>query len=88
METQIQRTDLGTWRQEEGVGKRWWDKGRDQHGNIYANICRTDSQWEFAVRLRELKTRLCDKLEEWDQVGDKKEAQEGGDVCIPVADSC
>ena len=31
---------------------------------------------------------LCDNLEGWDGVGCGKEVQEGGDVCIPVADSC
>ena len=31
---------------------------------------------------------LCDNLEEWDGVEDGREAQEGGDICIPMADSC
>ena len=31
---------------------------------------------------------LCDNLEGWDGVGDGREAQEGGDIRIPVADSC
>ena len=30
---------------------------------------------------------LYDNLEGWDG-GDRKEAQEGGDICIPMADSC
>ena len=29
-------------------------------------ICKIDGQWEFAVRLRELKHGLCDNLEGWD----------------------
>ena len=28
-----------------------------------------------------------DNLEGWDGVGDGKEVQEGGDICMPVADS-
>ena len=31
---------------------------------------------------------LCDTLEEWDGVGDGKEAHEGGDICIAMADPC
>ena len=30
----------------------------------------------------------CDNLEGWDGVGGEREGQEGGDICIPVADSC
>ena len=32
--------------------------------------------------------RLCDNLEVWDGVGDGREAQEGGDICILIADTC
>ena len=31
---------------------------------------------------------LCDNLEGWDGIGDGREVQEGGDRCIPMADSC
>ena len=31
---------------------------------------------------------LCDNLEGWDGVGDGREVQEGGDIYIPMADSC
>ena len=31
---------------------------------------------------------LCDNLEGWDEVGGGREVQEGGDVCIPLADLC
>ena len=54
----------------------------------YNTICKIDSQWEFAVCLRELKQELCINLEGWDGEGDGKEFQEGGDICMPVADSC
>ena len=54
----------------------------------YVIICKVDSQWEFAVCLRELKQQLCINLEGWHGEGDGKEVQEGGDKCIPTADSC
>ena len=54
----------------------------------YITICKIDSQWEFAVCLRELKQVLCINLEGWDGEGDRREVQEGGDMCIPLADSC
>ena len=31
---------------------------------------------------------LCVNLEGWDGVGGRREVQEGGDTCKPVADSC
>ena len=36
------------------------------------------------------KTRqgLCINLEEWDGEGGGREVQEGGDICIPMADPC
>ena len=51
-------------------------------------ICKTDSQWEFAVWLRELKQGLCINLERWDGKGDGREVQEGRDIDIPMTDSC
>ena len=30
----------------------------------------------------------CDSLDGWDGVGGVREVQEGGDLCIPMADSC
>ena len=31
---------------------------------------------------------LCDSLEGWDGVGGEREVQDGGDIHIPMADSC
>jgi len=31
---------------------------------------------------------LCDRLEGWDWVAGGREVQEGGDIYIPMADSC
>ena len=54
----------------------------------YITICKIDSQWEFAVCLRELKQGLHISLEGWDGEGDGREVQEGEDICTPMADSC
>ena len=54
----------------------------------YITICKIDSQQKCAVWLRKLKQGLCINLEEWDGEGDEREGQKGGDMCIPMADSC
>ena len=54
----------------------------------YITIYKIDSQWEFAVWLRKLKQVLCINLEGWDGVADWRKVQDGGDICIPMADSC
>ena len=48
----------------------------------YITICNIDSQQEFAVWLRKLKQGLCISLKGWDGVGDEREAQKGGLICI------
>ena len=52
---------------------------RESNMETYIIICKTDSQWEFAIRLKELKQGLCDNLEEWNGKGDGREVHEGGD---------
>ena len=54
----------------------------------YITICKIDSQQEVAVWLRKLEQGLCINLEGWDGEGVRREVQEGGDICIPMADSC
>ena len=54
----------------------------------YITICKMDNQPEFAIWLRKLKQGLCINLEGWDGEGDGREAPEGGDICISMADSC
>ena len=54
----------------------------------YITICKINSQWEFAVCLSKLKQGICINLERWDGQGDGREVQEGGDLCILMADSC
>ena len=51
--------------------------------NMYILTCKIDSQWELAVRCRELSSVLYDDLEWWDSVGGQREVQEGGThVCL------
>ena len=54
----------------------------------YTTICKIESQWEFTVCLRKFKEGLCINLEGWDGEGDGKVVKKGGDICIPMADSC
>ena len=54
----------------------------------YITLCKRDGRQEFAVCLRQLRQGLCVNLEGWDGEGDGGEVQEGGDICIPMADSC
>ena len=70
--------------EEEGKGEMYLESNME----TYNTIGKTDTQWEFAARLRELKQGLCDKLEAWDGEGDGKEVQKGGDMGVPMADSC
>ena len=49
---------MDTVGEEEGEGEMYGESNID----IYNTMCKTDSQWEFAVWLRELKQGLCDRL--------------------------
>ena len=64
-----------------------WDNG-ESNMETYIAICKIDSQWEFVLCLRKLRQWLCINLEGWDGEGHGREAQKGGDICIPMADSC
>ena len=54
----------------------------------FITIGKIDSLWEFAVWLRKLKQGLCINLVVWGGEEDGREVQKGGDICIPMADSC
>ena len=54
----------------------------------YITICKIDSQWEFAVCLREFKQRALYQPRGVDGEEDGRDGQEGGDISIPMADSC
>ena len=83
MEKQTQRIDLWTWR-ERRQGKMYGKSNME----TYITICKIDSQWEFAVWVRKLKQGLWINLVGWDGKRDGREVQKGGDICIPMADSC
>ena len=83
VEKQTQTIDLWTQR---GGGKG--EIYRKSNMETYITTCKTDSQWEFAEWLRKLKQGLWINLEGWDGEGDGREVQKGGDICIPMADSC
>ena len=61
---------------------------RDSNMGTYTTTCKIDSQWEFAVCLRELKQGLYINLERWEGEADGREAWEGRDMAVPMADSC
>ena len=66
---------------EEGEGEMNGESNRNLQYSV------TDSQWEFAVWLRELKQGLCD----WLKGGverDGREVWEGGDMGESMADCC
>ena len=48
----------------------------------YITICKIDSQRKFSVQ------GLCINLERWDGEGVGREVQKGGNIYIPMADSC
>ena len=51
----------------------------------YITICKIDSQREFSVWLRKLKQGLCINLEGGDGEENGREAQNRGNICIPMA---
>ena len=57
---------------EEGEGGMYGESNME----MYITTCKIDTQWEFAVWLRELKLGLCNKPEGWDG--------EGGGWCMLV----
>ena len=44
--------------------------------------------WKLLYNTGSSNPVLCDNLEGWDEVGGRREVQAGGDICMPVADSC
>ena len=73
-----------------GYGKRGGEGEMYRKSNMetYITICKIDSQGEFSVWFKKLKHGLCVNLEGRDGEGDGREVQNGGDICIPMADSC
>ena len=53
----------------------------ESNRETYITVCKIDSQWEFAVGLREVKQGFSISREGWD-------GEERGEICIHMADSC
>ena len=88
---------------EESTGQQWrkrhkeWPCGHGERGGEgelygesmenYSTMCKIDSQRNLLYGLRKLTGALYQpRGVEWE--GDWREVQKGGDICIPVADSC
>jgi len=54
----------------------------------HITMCKIESQWEFAIRLKEPRQGLCNNLEGWVGEGHEREVQEGRNIHIPVLNSC
>ena len=83
----MERTDYGHGERREGV--RYIESNME----TYIPVCKIDRHWEFAVWLMKLKQWLWIYLEGLDGEGDgwelgRREVQMGGNICIPMADSC
>ena len=50
----------------------------------YITICKIESQQEFDVWLWKLKQGLCINLDGWDEEGDGRGVQKGGDIRIAI----
>ena len=64
---------MNTGKLEEGEGEMYGESNME----TYITICKIDSQWEFAVCLRELKQGLHINLEGWNGEGDGKGGSRG-----------
>ena len=71
-----------------GRGRGEGEMYGESNMETYITVCKIDSQMEFATCLKKFKQGLCTNLEGWDGEGHGREVQKGGDVCIPMADSC
>ena len=71
METQMLRTDLWTrlHRGEEREGGMYGESNAE----TYIATCKTDSQWESSVWLKEFKLGLDNNLEGWDAEGGQRD---------------
>ena len=54
----------------------------------YKTVCKIDSQREFCCMAQETQTGALYQPKRVGWGGDWREVQKGGDICIPMADSC
>ena len=79
----MQTWRAGLWTQ---VGRRWWGAWRQEHGSTHIKKCITATSGNVLCDAGSSNPALCDDVETWD--GRWGEVQEGGHMCIPMADSC
>ena len=83
METRTQRRDLWTQQGEEGEGGMCGQK----HGHLHYHMQKRQPMGICCLS-QGTQTSLCNNLEGWDGEGSGREGQEGGDICVPMTDSC
>ena len=57
-------------------------------GQTHIAMCKLDGWWKLVYVAGSLNQVFWDSLEGWDGMGGGRKVQEGGDIRIPVADSC
>ena len=70
------------------ISKRHMTTYRERNMEIYITICKIGSQWDFAVRLRDLKPGLSNNLEGRDAEGGGRDVQVRASMGKPKTDSC
>ena len=55
------------------------EKYGESNVETYITVCKIDTQWEFAVCLKELIQGFCNNLEVWDGEGDWRKVKERGE---------
>ena len=80
------------WRRKHGKQDLWTRQGKERVRQIERVAWKHILPYVIAngnlLNDSELKLVISDNLEEWDGVGGGRKVQEGGDICITVADSC
>ena len=66
-----------------GWERRRWDEWREYQRNIHTTYVKQIASGDLLSD-----SGLCDELEGWDGLGGEREIKEGGDMCVPMADSC
>ena len=69
-------------------GRREWDKQRVALKHIHCHKQNYIVSGNVLYDMGSANPALRDNLEGWDGVGGRREVQEGGDICVPMADPC
>ena len=69
--------------------QEYWNALPFPSQNIYINIYKIErGVGVYCYDAESSNLALCANIEEWDRAGGVREVQEGGDMCIPMTDSC